>query len=158
MTNFAGEHLRANASGFEVTAIGDVVPPSRPQSVSSAGPGRPIAEGARAARDTALAVGQRVLAPGVLSAPTSTLFDALQFGTPEFRAEGVLRESLSRTDIPGVGLEGNILGAEGIRRLRTRPPGLAERLAAAVQGWQRAHVVGPGFGSELFASRWRRLG
>jgi hypothetical protein len=47
-------------------------------------------------------------------------------------------------------LQGYTLGEGGIRALATDPPGLADRLADVVAGWERAHMVGPGFGSEEF--------
>ncbi|WP_125130397.1 polymorphic toxin type 4 domain-containing protein [Microbacterium sp. 10M-3C3] len=146
MTNYAGEHLRANASGFEVSSLDDVLPPSRPPRADAPGAVHEAHEAAQAARETL-----RARPDLVTSAPAAELFDALQSGSPEFRAEGTMREGLARGEVPGVGLEGYMISAGEVGRLRTEPPGLAARLASFLFGWQRAHLVGPGFGSELFA-------
>ena len=144
-TALAGEMLRAAASGFEVTPLtAEVLPPSRPPA-----PGTVAEPGSAAAlAGTARA---RAAALGPLDQVTSaTLFDALHLNSPEFIAEGTLRESLTRGEVPDVGLEGYVLGSAGIRALETDPPGLADRLADAVSGWERAHLIGPGFGAEEF--------
>lgn len=141
----ADEVLRA--SGFEVTPVGDqpeVLPPGRPApagSVAEPGSARALSDAARA----------RAQALGPLPAASAVdVFTALEVSQPEFLAEGALRESLSRGEVPGVGLEGCTLGGSGIRGLGTDPHGLAARLADLVAGWQRAHLVGPGFGPEEF--------
>jgi hypothetical protein len=141
----ANELLRSGASAFEVTPLtAEVLPPSRARAagtVAEPGSGAALADAARA----------RVTALGpVTSASATEIFDALHLSSPEFVAEGTLRESLSRGEIPGVGLEGYILGEGGIRALTTDPPGLADRLADMVAGWERAHMIGPGLGSEEF--------
>lgn len=63
-------------------------------------------------------------------------------------AEGRVAEPLAR-DLPGIGLERYQLSADGIRGLATEPPELAGQLADMVRGYQRSHLVGPGFGGEL---------
>ena len=63
-------------------------------------------------------------------------------------AEGRVQQSLDR-HLPGGDLERNLLTPEQIRRLQTNPPGLAAQLATDLHDYHRAHLVGPGFGSEL---------
>ena len=64
-------------------------------------------------------------------------------------ASGRISEPLAR-DLPGVGLERYMLTPAEIGALHTEPEGLAERLALMLQGYHRAHLIGPGFGGELF--------
>jgi hypothetical protein len=64
------------------------------------------------------------------------------------RATGSPGEPLSR-DLPGVGFEKEHLTPTNIADLKTDPPGLAQELADRVPGYQRAHLIGPGFGGEL---------
>jgi hypothetical protein len=65
-------------------------------------------------------------------------------------ATGTLGEPLAR-NLPGVGLEGYLLTPRQIGELLTDPAGLGQRLAQLLAGYHRAHMVGPGFGDELFA-------
>jgi len=142
----ANEHLRSAASAFEAVATGDVVPPNRPLRPGAAPEAVSAAKAAEAVLATLEARPDLILS----GSNPAELLDALHFSPLEVVAEGRLREPLAR-DIPGVGLERYLLSAGAIGELKTRPPGLAARLARLVQGWQRAHLVGPGFGSELFA-------
>ncbi len=133
VTARANEHLRAAASGFTWSTTGEAL--------GAAGRAAEQAAAARLVANPALAV----------SAPPAELMDALQRATPEHRFEGSLREPLERGDVPGLGLEAHLLGGAGIGTARTRPPGLAARLMALFGSWERSHIVGPGFGSELWA-------
>jgi hypothetical protein len=63
-------------------------------------------------------------------------------------ASGTLGEPLARN----LGTqEGKLLTPSEIAALKTDPPGLGQRLGQMLAGYQRAHMVGPGFGDELFA-------
>jgi Bacterial toxin 4 len=64
-------------------------------------------------------------------------------------AEGLVGESLGR-DLPTVSLERYILTPRELGELPTRPPRLGAALAKLLRGYQRAHLIGPGFGGELF--------
>lgn len=141
-----GEVLRSFGRRFESTTTGGRVPPSRPASR------RPVpAQGtpAAAALADADAVRTRLRRAGMRSASPKDLFDAMRFDAVRTEATGVLGESLSRR-LPGVGLEKYSLSAARIGELPTRPAWLAQRLSAMVRGWERAHLIGPGFGGELF--------
>jgi hypothetical protein len=72
------------------------------------------------------------------------LLEELRLSELDVIAEGSLREPIARA-----GLEKVQLTPAQISRLRTVPAGLAARLAKLLEGWQRAHLIGPGFGSEL---------
>lgn len=64
-------------------------------------------------------------------------------------ASGTLGEPLAR-DLPGLGLEEYMLAPRKLADLPTRTRGLGGRLAELLRGWHRAHLIGPGFGTELF--------
>jgi hypothetical protein len=64
-------------------------------------------------------------------------------------ASGTLGEPLAR-DLPGLGLEEYMLAPRKLADLPTRTRGLGARLAELLRGWHRAHLIGPGFGTELF--------
>jgi hypothetical protein len=49
-----------------------------------------------------------------------------------------------------MGLEKYVLSPAAIGKLRTNPPELAARLQSMLADYHRAHLVGPGFGDELF--------
>lgn len=144
----ANETLRSVGRRFEATGTGDRLPPSRPLP-----PGQTPQPGSVAA--DALAAARRLddlaarLGPDPHPSATE-VSDALGFSDLDVRATGTLGEPLART-LAGTGLERYVLRPSEIRRLSTRPPWLAARLADMVAGWQRAHLVGPGFGGELFA-------
>ncbi|HWM58332.1 MAG TPA: polymorphic toxin type 4 domain-containing protein [Pseudonocardia sp.] len=136
----SGEVLRESAvRAFETSPAADPLPPSR----RPVGPARPGSPGARLldaeARIRALAA--EVRRPASLGA--ARLFDALQFSETEARAKGTLGEPLRRSHT-----EGKLLSANEIRTLPTDPPWLADVLANHLEGYQRAHLVGPGFGAE----------
>ncbi len=68
------------------------------------------------------------------------------------RAEGEVTEGLDRT-LPEVGLERYLDSSGDLPQLGFRRT-LRQRLAAMFRGYQRAHMVGPGFGSELLTGLW----
>ena len=88
---------------------------------------------------------------------SSTLVGTRQ-RTISVSASGKIYEPLNRR-LPGMGLERYMLTPGAIAKLKTVPPGVGRRLAERL-GWSsedggrrafhRAHLVGPGFGSELF--------
>jgi Bacterial toxin 4 len=65
------------------------------------------------------------------------------------RASGRITEPLAR-DLPGMGLERYALRPEDLGSLPTKAKGLGEDLAALLADYHRAHLVGPGFGGELY--------
>lgn len=73
----------------------------------------------------------------------------LQEQPVDVTAAGNIGEPIRR-DLPGVGLERYLLTPSEIAELHTEPPELAGQLAGLLRGYQRAHLVGPGFGGELF--------
>ena len=79
--------------------------------------------------------------------------DRLVAGVPErlitVEASGVVSEPLAR-DLPGLGLEEYMLPPRELADLPTRARGLGQRLAQLLAKWHRAHLIGPGFGTELF--------
>ena len=79
----------------------------------------------------------------------SSELSGLQEQTIDVTAAGSVGEPISR-DLPGVGLERYMLTPSEIAELHTDPADLAEQLAGLLRGYQRAHLVGPGFGGELF--------
>jgi Domain of unknown function (DUF4157)/Bacterial toxin 4 len=81
--------------------------------------------------------------------PAAQLLEMLRFGEPETVATGVVGQSLDRR-LPGMGLNRYALTPGDIRALLTRPPALAARLADILSGYHEAHLIGPGFGAELF--------
>lgn len=81
----------------------------------------------------------------LLQASPAQLFDALHFDDVEVTAQGRVTEGVSRG-----GLEGYLLSARSLARLPTLLPKLGNTLSRLMDGWQRAHLVGPGFGAELF--------
>ncbi|HEX6683625.1 MAG TPA: polymorphic toxin type 4 domain-containing protein [Candidatus Limnocylindrales bacterium] len=143
----AAETLRSFARRFESVTTGDRVPPTRP---AAGRPTPPPGSAAASALADALAVVTRLARRGLRSAPAADLFRAMEFSPIEVRANGVLGEPLSRR-LPGMGQETYALTPSDIRVLPTRPPWLGRRLASLIRGWQRAHLIGPGFGGELFA-------
>ena len=146
MTNQAGEELRAAASDFSATRSGEILVPSRAPE-----PGRVLGPELQRGWDAAVAARERVRARPDLAttAPAAVVFTALEVATPGYRAEGTTRQPLGRTT-RGVGLERAFLRPAEIGALRSETPGLAARLALLMHEWERAHMVGPGFGSELF--------
>lgn len=64
-------------------------------------------------------------------------------------ARGEPGDSFNRS-MQGIGLEKYMLTPKQIGELRTNPPSLARRLANLFAGYQRAHLIGPGFGGELY--------
>ena len=146
MTSQAGEELRAAASDFSATRAGEILVPNRPPE-----PGRVLGPELQRGLDAAVAARERVRARPDLAttAPAADVFTALEVATPGYRAEGTTRQPLGRTT-RGVGLERAFLRPSEIGALRSETPGLAARLASLMRDWERAHMVGPGFGSELF--------
>jgi hypothetical protein len=63
-------------------------------------------------------------------------------------ARGPVTESLDR-GLPGGSKESQVLTPKEIRALKTNPPELAGQLADELERHHRAHLIGPGFGSEL---------
>jgi hypothetical protein len=97
------------------------------------------------------AVRAKLAAAGDVDAMTPpAVLAATEAGPLNVAASGTLGEPLAR-DLPGVGLEGYILTPKDIAKLDTEPAGLGARLAQLIAGYHRAHMVGPGFGDELFA-------
>jgi hypothetical protein len=108
-------------------------------------------------RDAVARAGEtlRVYGPGFTSdvaqgaAKESTLVPGQQEIPLDVRASGDITEPLAR-DLPGVGLEKYMLRPEELATLPTTPASLGRRLARLLRGYHRAHLVGPGFGSELW--------
>ena len=79
------------------------------------------------------------------------VFDALAVAEVKARAVGELGEPLARR-LPGLGLEKKAaLSVSRVRKLKTSPKWLARRLGDLLRGYQRAHLIGPGFGGEATA-------
>ena len=89
-------------------------------------------------------------AGGLGSMTPAAVLSATEVMDVNVSATGTLGEPLAR-NLPGVGLEGYLLTPRQIGELLTDPPGLGQRLAQLLAGYHRAHMVGPGFGDELFA-------
>ena len=89
-------------------------------------------------------------AGGLGSMTPAAVLSATEVMDVNVSATGTLGEPLAR-NLPGVGLEGYLLTPRQIGELLTDPPGLGQRLAQMLAGYHRAHMVGPGFGDELFA-------
>ena len=136
----ANETLRRAASDFEALSTGDVVPGRQlpPGAPARTGPNAEVAARGDAVRAKLAAT------PGLVDAPRPQLLQELHLSDLDVIAEGGLREPLGRE-----GLERALLSPDAIKALKTVPPGLAARIAKLVEGWQRAHLIGPGFGSEL---------
>jgi hypothetical protein len=64
-------------------------------------------------------------------------------------ASGEVGEPIDR-NLPGLGLEKYMLEPRNFDDLPTRTEGLGSYLAELLEGWHRAHLIGPGFGTELF--------
>lgn len=139
----ANETLRSFGRRFESVSTGDRLPPSGALPAGTTPP-----PGSAAA--DALAAQARLAALGGPSATAAQLSDALRFSDLQVSATGVLSEPLARS-LSGMGQERYVLRPSGIRALPTSPAWLAGRLADLVAGWERAHLIGPGFGGELFA-------
>jgi hypothetical protein len=75
--------------------------------------------------------------------------DALTAWDVATRATGQLSEPLSRR-LPGLNMQQYLISAREIGRLPTSPPWLGRRLARMFRRWEQAHLIGPGFGAELF--------
>ena len=133
------EMLRGTGASerFTSTRSGDRQPPLTGAVPT---PGTPAA----AALTDAVAAQTRTIAAGA-TAPADQLMTAMTFSDLHASATGTLSEPLARA-----GLENHTLGSAEIRAHPTSPPWLRNRLADLVQGWQRAHLIGPGFGGELF--------
>jgi hypothetical protein len=135
--------LRSWGRRFETTTIETHVP-IRPD---PAAPAESIDARTLAVRRTVTAT------PGLATASAADLFHALAVDEPMVRGTGVLSEPLAR-NLPGVGLEAHTPSPQQVRTWVTDPPWLASRLADlltfAGHVWERAHLIGPGFGGELF--------
>lgn len=94
--------------------------------------------------------GGRPTGPALQRAPAHMLFDAMALEDLEVTASGRLGEPLDRR-LPGMDASKYARSVGQLAKLETQPTWLAARLAELVKGWQRAHLVGPGFGGELFA-------
>ncbi len=136
----ASEMLRQASGDFEAVVTGDVLPGRKLP------PGAPPRTGASAeVAAKADAVRAKLAAnPALVDAPRADLFTELHFSDLDALAEGNLREPMVRDRLERV-----LLTPSQIRGLKTVPPGLAARLARWVEGWQRAHLIGAGFGGEL---------
>jgi hypothetical protein len=82
--------------------------------------------------------------------PEERLLGLLRLGAVDVLAHGMPGEPLARS-LPGMGLEKYVLGARHLADLETAPPRLARWLGQMFADFERAHLVGPGFGDELFA-------
>ncbi|MFF4911228.1 polymorphic toxin type 4 domain-containing protein [Streptomyces sp. NPDC001260] len=136
----ANERLRQAAGDFDVVTTGDVLPgrkrpPGAPQPVGAAAE---VSARADAVRD------ELATKPALAALPAAQLFDLLRISDLTTVAVGSLREPVQRA-----GLEKALIPSAKIRTLTTAPPELAARLAKLVDGWERAHLIGPGFGTEL---------
>ena len=80
---------------------------------------------------------------------TSDMVKGIYERSIKVTADGRVGEPLAR-NLPGVGLERYMLTARDLGELSTNPPGLAGRLAHLLRGYHRAHLIGPGFGGEMF--------
>jgi hypothetical protein len=136
------ETLRSFGRRFESVSSGDRLPPSHPLPAGTTPP-----PGSAAADALAAQARLATLSP---TATIAELSDALRFSDLRVSATGTLSEPLART-VPGIGLERYLLRPSEIRALPTSPPWLSGRLADLLAGWERAHLIGPGFGGELFA-------
>lgn len=136
----ANESLRKAAGDFDALTTGDVVPGRKlpPGATGRTGPNAEVAARADAVRARLAAD------PALVQAPRAQLLDELHLSDLDVIADGALREPVERG-----GFERVLLAVGAIRTRETVPPGLGARLAKLVEGWQRAHLIGPGFGSEL---------
>jgi hypothetical protein len=64
-------------------------------------------------------------------------------------AEGQVADSLARS-LPGVGLERKMRRPAELKTRPTIPPERGEELATLLDRYDRAHLIGPGLGGELF--------
>ena len=85
-------------------------------------------------------------AGGVKSMSPAAVLSATEVMDLDVSATGKIGEGL-----PRMGLEEIQMTPEKIGTLKTDPPELAQRLARMLDGYHRAHMVGPGFGDELTA-------
>jgi hypothetical protein len=136
----ANETLRAAAGDFDVVVTGDVLP-GRP--LPSGAPRRTGALAEVTARAEVIRA-QLVADPKLVDLPRAQLLDLLHLSDLDVIAEGTLREPVKRG-----GFERVQYTSGEIRGFKTAPRGLAARLAKLVEHWQRAHLIGPGFGTEL---------
>ena len=125
-----GEMLRSFGNRFDVTTTQELTGPAR----------------ARAHAD----VVSRVSALPTRGASAQDVVDALTAWDVAARASGQLSEPLSRR-LRGLNLQQYLLTAGEIGRLPTNPLWLGSRLARMFRRWELAHLIGPGFGGELFA-------
>ena len=77
-----------------------------------------------------------------------TQFAGAREARVQVEALGTVTEPLER-NLPGGSKERGLKTPAEIRELKTVPPELAGQVAAATAGFQRAHLIGPGFGGEL---------
>ena len=89
-------------------------------------------------------------AGGLKSMKPAEVLSATEVMDLDISATGTLGEPLAR-NLPDMGQERKLLTPREIGELKTDPPGLGKRLAEMLAGYHRAHMVGPGFGDELFA-------
>ncbi|HEX5543350.1 MAG TPA: polymorphic toxin type 4 domain-containing protein [Micromonospora sp.] len=136
----ANEALRQATGDFDVVVHGDVLP-GRPPPAGA--PPRVGASAEAAARADTIR-SRLTSTPSVADLPRPQLLDELRLSDLDVIAEGALREPIARA-----GLEKVQLSPAQIAGLKTVPPRLAARLAELFERWQRAHLVGPGFGTEL---------
>lgn len=123
-----GELLRSFGNRFDVQTTPELVGPARVHAQAD------VVSRASALRRTSQAV---------------DVVDALTAWDVAARASGQLSEPLSRR-LPGHNLQQYLISAREIGRLPTSPPWLGRRLARMFRRWEQAHLIGPGFGGELF--------
>jgi hypothetical protein len=145
----ASETLRSLGEPFEAAEVrAGRIPPTVPAARRPVPEPGSVAEGAL--KDANAVLARLHGSPGLPTAPAQQLFDALHLDDLEVVADGVVGEPLNRR-LPGMGAEKYALSGSQIRAKKTSPPWLAERLAKLVDRWERAHLIGPGFGADLFS-------
>ncbi len=142
----AGETLRSYEHAFTAEVSGDELPGRRPagQPEPAAEPGAPENRYERSQR-----IADHARGTDVAGMPVADIVEMLRFAEPTVTARGIVGEALERT-LPGVGLNSKAPTPSSIAAWHTQPPELAARLAAMFAGYQEAHLIGPGFGGELF--------
>jgi Domain of unknown function (DUF4157)/Bacterial toxin 4 len=134
----AGEVLRAQERRFAAEVSGDEVP------------GRARGgQQATAAHEASATIAEHTAAADIDGMSPEEVVAMLHFGDPVASASGRVGEPLDR-ELPGLGLNRKAPTASDIAKWKTNPPELAAKLAAIFTGWQQAHMIGPGFGGELW--------
>ncbi|MEZ6134606.1 MAG: polymorphic toxin type 4 domain-containing protein [Pirellulaceae bacterium] len=100
-------------------------------------------------RGEGLFTAETTITPTQQHVSASDLTDRLRIATVDVHASGSPGQPLARS-LPGMGLESYLLTPKQIGKLPTKPRSLAKQIAKLLAGYHRAHLVGPGFGDELF--------